>query len=49
MTMIKQDRINIVDVIKDQISDKNKTNDRLAITRTTEDFITYSSLFEQVI
>ena len=47
MTMIKQDRINIVDVIKDQISDRNETN-RLAITRTKEDFITYSSLFEQV-
>ena len=48
MTMIKQDRINIVDVIKDQISDKNETHNRLAITRTKEDFITYSSLFEQV-
>lgn len=47
MTMIKQDRINIVDVIKDQISDRNET-DLLAITRTKEDFITYSSLFEQV-
>ena len=47
MTMIKQDRINIVDVIKDQISDRNET-DLLAITRTKEDFITYSRLFEQV-
>ncbi len=48
MTMIKQDRMNIVDVIKNEISDGNKTQNRLAITRTKNDFITYSSLFEQV-
>ncbi|MFH2057490.1 MAG: long-chain fatty acid--CoA ligase [Pseudomonadota bacterium] len=45
MTMIKEHRINIVDVIRNERSFKK---DHRAITRTKKDFILYSNLFNQV-
>ncbi|MCP3898829.1 MAG: AMP-binding protein, partial [Desulfobacteraceae bacterium] len=45
MTINGQNRINIVDLIRSEIADHT---DSLAVTRTTNDSITYSKLLKEV-